>query len=170
MKRASLFLSISALVAPLSAVAQDSVFVQVPAIISPSARIPAAVREQCGVDTLLGDSALSAIGKRYPSVHSVTAPEQAGGGTFVQLTVISVDGYGGGGWSGPKTMTIKAEILKGGAVAGTTVLTRASKGGIFGPVKGTCSILERVAGALGKDVATWMWRGPAAPAAKTDAE
>jgi hypothetical protein len=170
MKRASLFLSISALVAPLPAVAQDKVFVQVPAIISPSAIIPSAVKEKCGVDALLGDAALSAIGKRYPSVQAVTAPEQAGGGTFVQLTVVSVDALGGGAWSGEKSMTIKADIVKGGVVAGTTLLTRGSKGGAFAGFKGTCSILERVAGALGKDVASWMWRGPAAPAAKSDAD
>ncbi len=65
-------------------------------------------------------------------------------------------------------MTIRAEMLKGGAVVGTTVLTRSSSGGVFGGFKGTCSILDRVAGALGKDVAVWLARGPSGQQGKAD--
>lgn len=161
MKRASLFFLISALVAPLTAVAEDNVFVLVPAIISPTARIPAAVRDQCEVEKLLTENVLSAIGKRYASVQTVNTPQEAGAGTLLQLTILMVDGYGGGSFSGEKTMLIKAEQLRGGNVVATTAFTRSSRGGVFGPLKGTCSILDNTASALGKDVAKWMWGGQA---------
>lgn len=169
-KPANVILLMSAMLLPLSASADDRVFVQVPAMIAPEALIPNAVRSQCAVDRLVGNYALSAVGKRFPSAQSAAAPDQAGGATFVQLTVVSVVGFGGGSWSGPKAMAIRAEILKGGTVVGSTLLTRSSSGGVFGGFKGTCSILDRVAGALGKDVAAWMARGPGAQHAKPDAD
>ena len=169
MKYASVCLLIPALMAPLSAAAEERVFVQVPAMIDPAAAIPTAVRSQCAVDTLMGSYALSAIGKRVPAVQAAATSAQAGGDTFVQLTVLSVMGFGGGSWSGPKSMTIRAEVLKGGAVVGTTVLSRSSSGGAFGGFKGTCSILERVAVTLGKDVSGWLARGPSGQAGKPDA-
>ena len=169
-KPANLILLMSALLLPLSATADDRVFVQVPAMIAPEASIPNAVRSQCAVDTLVGNYALSAVGKRFPSAQAASAPDQAGVATFVKLTVVSVVGFGGGSWSGPKAMAIRAEILKGGAVVGSTLLTRSSSGGMFGGFKGTCSILDRVAVALGKDVAAWVARGPGAQPGKPDAD
>lgn len=167
-KPANVFFLMSALLLPLSATADDRVFVQVPATIAREAWIPNAVRSQCAVDTLVGNYALSAVGKRFPSAQPATAPDQAGGATFVQLTVFSVIGFGGGSWSGAKSMGIRVEILKGGTVVRSTSFTRSSNGGVFGGFKGTCSILDRVAGALGKDVAAWMARGPGAQRVKPD--
>lgn len=168
MQRATLFFLMSALVAPLSAVAEDSVVVQVPAIISPSAPIPAAVKEQCDVGTMLSQNVLSVISKRYPSAQAVASAEQAGAATLVQLTVLSVDGYGGGVFSGNKSITIKAEVLKGGASVSANVFMREGSGGIV--TFATCSLLEKAARALGKDVLKLLVRAPAAAAAKRDAD
>ncbi len=89
MKHAHLFLLMSVLATPLYASAEERVFVQVPAMVAPAASIPAAVKSQCGVETLVGNYALSAISKRFTSVQAATAPEHAGAESFVQLTVLA---------------------------------------------------------------------------------
>lgn len=160
MKRSYLFFLIPALVAPLTAAADERIFVQVPAMIDAAAPIPEAVRKECGVEMLIGSHALSAISRRNKDVQAVAAPEQAGDGKLVRLTVVAAFGHGGGAWSGPKQMTIRADLVKGGATLGSTLLTRASSRGSFGAMGfGTCNILNRVATALGKDVAVWLAKG-----------
>ena len=156
--RYSLFaLLIPSLVAPLSAAPDNERLVlQVPAMLDPSAPIPAAVRKECAVEMLVGNYALSAIDRRFGSVQSVATLEQAGADMIVQLTIISGHGFGGGGWSGSKSMSVRADVKKGGATIRSTVLTRSSRGGVFGGLIGTCAILDRVAGALGKDIALWL--------------
>jgi hypothetical protein len=170
MKHLSFVLLLSALITPLAASANERLFLQVPAMLDSSAPIPAAVRNECALEMLLGNYALSAISRRIGSVQSVTAPEQAGIDKIVQLTIIAVHGFGGGAWSGSKSMSVRADIIKGGSIVGTTVLTRSSRGGAFGGFSGTCAILDRVAGALGKDVATWLSRGSPARPSESDSK
>lgn len=152
----------AALVTPLSVSAGEPLFVQVPAILDPSAPIPTAVKNECGLEMLLGNHTVAAIGRRESSVRSVGGPEQAGADKLLQLTILSVHGAGGGSWSGRKSMSVRADLKKGAATIGSTVLTRSSGGaGPFGGL-GTCAILERTAAALGKDVAGWLARGATA--------
>ncbi len=165
MKRGHLFLLISALAASLPAVADDSLFVQVPAVFEANARIPANIKRECAVDTMLGNQALAGISNRFGTVRAVDKPEQAGGANLVVLTILSADGFGGGGWSGPKTMTIRADLMQNGVSLSTTTFSRASKGGMFGGMTGTCPIFDRISVALGKDVAKWLVRSGGAKAA-----
>jgi len=161
---------ISALAIPVAASANERLFLQIPAMLDPSAPIPAAVKNECSLEMLVGNYALSAIGQRIGSVQSVSALEQAGDGKLVQLTIISAHGVGGGAWTGSKSMSIRVDIRKEGAAIGSTVLTRSSGGGAFGGVMGTCAILDRVARALGKDVAVWLSRESAARPAESDSK
>ncbi|MCL2643938.1 MAG: hypothetical protein FWD51_00575, partial [Betaproteobacteria bacterium] len=119
---------------------------------------------ECSLEMLLGNYALSEIEKRVGPVQSVSAPEQAGTDKLVQLTIISVFGPGGGAWSGRKSMSIRVDISKGGAAVGSTVLSRSTGGGM-----GTCAMLGRTAKALGKDTAVWLSRGSTAPS-QSDSE
>ena len=158
MKHLSAALIIFVLATPLAASANERLFLQIPAKLAPSASIPTAVKKECRLEMLLGNYALSAINQRIGSVQSVSAPKQAGTNKIVQLTIISAHGAGGGAWSGPKSMSIRVDVRKGGIIVDSTVLTRSSGGGAFGGFKGTCAILDRVAKALGKDVAVWLSR------------
>ena len=162
MKHLSAALIIFVLATPLAASANERLFLQIPAILDPSAPIPTAVKNECGLEMLLGNYALSEIDQRIGSVQSVSAPKQAGNNKVVQLTITSAHGAGGGAWSGPKSMSIKVDIRKGGTIVNSTVLTRSSMGGAFGGLTGTCAIFDRVARALGKDVAVWLSRESAA--------
>lgn len=156
MKCISLALATALAFASTSTFAEEPLFVQVPAAMDPAAPIPAAVRNECAVDMLLGNHALSSMGKNGFATQSATNQEQAGNNKFVQLTVLSVHGFGGGGWSGSKSMTIRADIKQGPSTLKSTVLSRSSTGGAFSAFKGTCEILGRVTAALGKDVAKWV--------------
>jgi hypothetical protein len=170
MKYLSFVLLISALALSLTASANEPLFLQVPAKLDPSAPIPDAVRNECALEMLLGNYAQSAIDRRIGSVQSVTATEQAGVEKIIQLTIISVHGFGGGAWSGSKSMSIRADIKKEGVTVGSNVFTRSSRGGAFGGFSGTCAILERVAVALGKDVAAWLSRGMVARPIQSDSK
>jgi len=66
-------------------------------------------------------------------------------------------GVGGGAWSGPKAITVNADLLDAsGKVIRHTKINRWSMGGMFGGFKGTCSILDRSAAAIGKDLSRWV--------------
>lgn len=163
MKRIILPLACALAFTTLPTFAKEPLFVQVPAAFDPSAPIPAAVKNECAVDMLLGNHALSAVGKSGFPAQSATSQEQAGKDKFVQLTVLSVHGFGGGAWSGAKSMAVRADLKQGSSTLRSTVLSRSSTGGAFSAFKGTCEILDRVAVALGKDVAKWVSQPTGAP-------
>jgi hypothetical protein len=158
-----------AAVTPAAAASEkERLFVQTPAIFAPSVPIPADARGDCSIETLLGNYALSMIERRIGPAQLVTAPEQAGNGKLVQLTIISVQGHEGGVLSGSKSMSVRVDVRKGEATVGSTVLTRRFSGGGFKGVHGTCAGFDRVAGALGRDVAVWLSRESATQPAESN--
>ncbi|MTW09155.1 hypothetical protein GM658_00945 [Pseudoduganella eburnea] len=86
---------------------------------------------------------------------------------MLKLTIISVDGIGGGVWTGAKSMTILAELKQGENVLRSRSFQRETgHAGFFG---GTCDMLHKVTRALGADVGVWLKRGAAAgPAEATE--
>ena len=48
------------------------------------------------------------------------------------------------------------ELLENGKVVRQTKINRWSVGGVFGAFKGTCTILERSADAISKDLSRWV--------------
>jgi hypothetical protein len=159
---------ISALAIPVAKSANERIFLQIPAILDPSAPIPVAVKNECALEMLLGSYALSAMNQRIGSVQSVSEPEHAGADKIVLLTIISAHGIGGGMWTGSKSISIRVDIRKEGVTVGSTVLTRSTRGGAYGGT--ACGSLDRVARALGKDVAVWLSRESAAQLTETDSK
>lgn len=149
-------LSVLALCIPCLSHASEQLLVQVPAVLDPAAPITPAVKSECGVDVLIGNHVLQAVSERFPGASPVKDGTKAGSNKFLKLTILSVYGVGGGAWSGPKSMTIRADLLKNGRVVQSKVLQRTSGGGVFGGLRGTCPIMERIAVTLGKDVALWV--------------
>jgi hypothetical protein len=157
-------------VTPIAASENGHLFVQTPAILDPSVSIPAAAKTECSVETLLGNYALSEIERRVGSAQFVTAPEQSGSGKLVQLTIISVQGYEGGAWGASKSMSVRVDVRKEGTTIGSTVLTRRFRGGAFKGAYGTCESINRIAVALGKDVAVWLSRESATQPTKSNSK
>lgn len=76
--------------------------------------------------------------------------------TLLRLQIIHVLGVGGGVWTGPKAITVTADLIENGKVARHTKINRWSVGGMWGGFKGTCSILNRNVEAIGKDLNRWI--------------
>lgn len=137
--------------------ANEKFVVMVPAVFDPNAPISDAARRECNVDTNVGTQVFERVGERYPGTERVAKPDPLGEDrTFVKITLMNVVGHGGGGWSGAKAITIRADLLRGPKVIATRTMNRQSGGGAFGGVMGTCAIFERIATALGRDVAAWL--------------
>jgi hypothetical protein len=137
--------------------ADEKVVVMVPAALDPTAPIGDAVKRECAVDTSVGTQVFQRVSERYPGTEQINNPNLAAPDkTFLKVTLIGVLGHGGGSWSGPKSITIRAEVLRGSKLIATQTLSRQSGGGVFGGVSGTCAIMDRIAAALGRDVAQWL--------------
>jgi len=135
--------------------AQEKILVQVPAVLDAGSGVGDAIKRDCALESLMGSHAFESVSKKFPGSARV---EKADGeqGKVLRLTITSVVGAGGGAWSGPKTMTVRADLLESGKVIASTVKSRSSGGGAFGGMKGTCQIFERVMKTLGADVAAWL--------------
>lgn len=156
MKKSSfLFFGLVAL-ASLPTFASEPFFVQVPAMLDPAAPIADSVKRECGIELLVGNHVFQKVSDHFGEASPISDLDKAGANRLLQLSVLSVQGVGGGSWSGPKAITIRAQLSQTGKTTQTTVLRRKSSGGAFGGMSGTCSIMERIAIALGKDVATWL--------------
>lgn len=153
----SAFLGISA-----ACQAGDKIFVQVPALLDPAAPIVESVKRECGVELLVGNHVFQKVNERIGAAEQIQDVERPAADKILRLTILSVQGVGGGAWSGAKAITIRADVTQGGQVLRSTVLRRQSRGGAFGGMSGTCTIIERVAIALGEDVAGWLAITPAA--------
>ncbi len=163
----SLCLGMAALALATSCVARadEAVFVQVPAVLDSAAPIGQGVKNECGVETLVGNHVFQEVSAREGSGAQVLNTEQVVPAAL-KLTIISALGAGGGAWSGRKSIGLRADFLRNGRVVRTAMFERSSKGGFWGGMSGTCPIMERIAVALGKDVAKWL---PAALLTPADA-
>src|SRR5204862_111064 len=110
------------------------------------------VKDECKIDMLVGNHVFAAVNARLPESNSVSNSADAGDSKMLQLTVLSFIGFGGGGWSGNKSITIRADLMQGGKVLRTSVHQDQSRGGILGPGASTCFIFESVAKSLGRKV------------------
>jgi len=134
--------------------AEDPIFVQ--AVLDPNVRVVEAVKRDCALDTMVGDWVLESVSKKHPGSKKLQQGASAGKDRVLKVTIVNVVGVGGGAYSGPKSMTVRAELLQSGKVMATTTKERTSGGGAFGGMKGTCQIFGRVAKTLGSDVAGWL--------------
>ena len=146
-------LALGVLLAPHSQ-AQEKLLVQ--AVLDPKVHVVDAVKRECALDGMVGNSVLESVSKKYRGATRLDKDASAGKSRLLKVTIINVVGVGGGAYSGPKSMTVRADLLEAGKVIATTTKERTSGGGAFGGMKGTCSIFGRVAKTLGSDVASWL--------------
>ncbi len=135
--------------------AADKLYVQTPADRDKDAPINDKVKQECGIENRVSYFVQESAKEKFDVVPSKTLAD-AGNSKALSLTVLGVQGIGGGGWTGSKTITLQGTLRENGEVTGTFIARRSSRGGVLGPVQGTCSIFERNAAALGKDIAAWL--------------
>jgi hypothetical protein len=156
--RTSLFFpAILALCIAQHARAQEKIAVAVPAIVEAAGVIGENVRRECAVEGKIGEEVFRRVSERFPgAAKTPSSGPFPSSDTVLRVTIIGAVGAGGGAWSGAKAVTIRADVMQDTKVLHSTVLTRHSSGGVFGGMTGTCPIMDRIAAALGRDVAGWL--------------
>jgi len=137
------------LAACAAAHAADGAKLLIPVSYAAESSVVPKVREACKLEQRLAED----VGSQLAGTTDSTQ------GDVVRVSIVDVMGVGGGGWTGPKAVSIRVDLLKDGQVARSTHLTRTTTGGAFGGFMGTCSMLERDTKVLGKDVASWVASG-----------
>jgi len=124
----------------------DGVQLLAPVTYAADSAVVPKVREACRLEDRLATDVGGALSGSTTSTS----------GEVVKVSIVDVMGLGGGGWTGPKAISIRVDLMKDGKIERSTHLTRTTTGGVFGGFKGTCSMLERDSATLGKDVAKWV--------------
>jgi hypothetical protein len=114
---------------------------------SASSGATSAVREECGLQASLPQAVRDAAGE----VELVSGP--AKGRRTLELAIVEVHAPGGGPFSGPKWMTVTADLREGGERVANARAKRVTSGAFGG---GTCSQLQKVARAIAVDLGAWL--------------
>ena len=139
--------------AAMPAAAAETTKIQRSIPFAANASVPAAVRDQCELQTKVPEFIAQSAGS---SVELVDGALDRKKGRVLALEITEVHAPGGGGFSGPKWMTVKGELYDKGKQIGSFRAKRYSTGGAFGGFKGTCAIIGRCTKAVGGDIASWL--------------
>ena len=143
----SLFVTVSALGVGSGARAETQVLRAIP--YAKGVEVRQAVRDQCQLETKV-PGYIAEFGS------DVVLVDRLGGGRVLELAITEVHAPGGGGFSGPKWMTVTGSLREGRRVVGTFRAKRFTTGGAFAAFKRTCSIIGRCTKAIGRDIAAWL--------------
>jgi hypothetical protein len=131
---------------------------EVPVTYHPDAGVVENVKQECQIENMLQHRVGPVLAKLNKGGDGTIATgADTAGATLLRLQITHVLGVGGGAWSGPKAITVTADLLDpSGKVLRHAKINRWSVGGMFGAFKGTCTILDRSAAAIGKDLSRWV--------------
>ncbi len=140
-----------------TALAANPVLLETPVTYAPGASVVDQVKSECQIENMLTTRVGDVLRKRNKTGDgTVASTGDANGAQVLRLQITHILGVGGGAWTGPKAITVTADLLEGGKVIRNTKINRWSVGGMWGGFKGTCSILDRTAVAIGKDLGRWV--------------
>ncbi|MGE5385455.1 MAG: hypothetical protein ACM3SV_06150 [Betaproteobacteria bacterium] len=151
-----MFLGVLFLGGAFQARAADRYHVQVPAVYEAENSARQGLKDECKIDSLLGNYVLQSVSERFPGSLPLSADPVPAGDYLLKLTVVYAFGHGGGGNSGSKILTIRADLFQDGKMLRSLVKRENSRMGSFGFLSGTCSIFDRLAGRMGKHVVKWL--------------
>ena len=76
------------------------------------------------------------------------------GAARLKLTIVDVQGVGGGAWSGRKAITVHAQLYDGNELKSERTVTRRSRAM---STRGTCDLFDWVAARVAKDLYKWVF-------------
>jgi hypothetical protein len=154
MKKLSL---VMCLVALSTAGAQAATRLEVPITYMANAEAVEGTKRDCKIEEMLSSRIGPMLAKLYKmDKGTIDVGTDPANDKVLRVQITHVLGAGGGAWSGPKAITVLAELLDGGKVVYYTKINEWTTGGVFGGFKGTCDILERSANAITKDLNEWV--------------
>lgn len=119
-------------------------------IYSSNAVIREAIINECDLPNTLSNSLKAATESQYPQIlDNIANVDDA---DLLNVEITHAEGTGGGAWTGPKSVAIKANLIRHGKVVGDFKGSRIADAGGYG----TCAILQRSARRLGQDIADWL--------------
>jgi len=160
-------LLLSALAASFGASAAERIYLQTPVQIGPGAYVPQNIKSQCELERHLVEYASSQISKHYGRVELASAQDDVGNDKVIKITITNAWGAGGGGWSGPKSLQVLAELKQGDNTLSSASFRRSTMG-LGGMFSGTCPMFHKVTKELGEDVAEWLKDGAPSKAAPVE--
>lgn len=165
MKLSTLILTLSSLAVPLGASAGERLYLQVPVRFTPNITVVGHIKAECDLEQQMSVNAEAGISKRYGPVILAGKGDDVGNDKVLKLTIMAVDGIGGGVWTGAKGMTVQAELMQGGTVLGSKFFSRSSRG--VNMFAGTCDLMRNATEALGSDIGKWLKSGAFEAAGKS---
>ncbi|WP_374514413.1 hypothetical protein [Niveibacterium sp.] len=126
------------------------------------------IKDECQVAGVVEDQLLYVLKKQAQGDDVQQPASIPATGLALRVTVMSIEGSGGGSWSGGKGMTVKTELFRDNRQIGSTTLARTTLGGVWGNFNSTCTIVERAALALAKETVKWASRVSAARQENSD--
>ncbi|MEQ1636459.1 MAG: hypothetical protein ABL903_07185 [Methylococcales bacterium] len=132
------------------------------------AAIPEAIRAECDLPNKLSTFIKTDAQNQYSRIINdpATANNQD---TILNIEITHVEGLDGGAWTGPKSVAIKATLIKQGKVIGDFKASRISNSsslvggiltlgvsGIAAGLEGTCGVLRHCIRTLSRDVTKWL--------------
>ncbi|SDD46278.1 hypothetical protein SAMN05216345_109130 [Cupriavidus sp. YR651] len=151
------FLFIGLCLSSASALAASQVVLETPVTYAAGAGVVEQVKTECHIEDILANRVGEVLRKRNKGgAATIEADANPNGAQVLRLKITHVLGIGGGAWTGPKAITVVAELLEDGKITRQTKVNRWSVGGFWGAFKGTCSILDRSAIFISKDMARWI--------------
>jgi hypothetical protein len=108
-------------------------------------------RKVCALDEELAKD----IGAEIEHRAQRPGTTQSAAGPVLKVAIVGSDGIGGGGWTGPKSLSVRAELVAGDTVLGTKTVTRRGRSGLAGAFEGTCGILRDLSADIARDIVAW---------------
>jgi len=139
-----------------AASAQEKLFVVVPAVNGALNPGSGRTSSECLLEEIVANDAFKAVTAKVPDTVKIKNPADAGDGKALLITIVDIIGWGGGGWTGSKRLVLRAELMQGKRVLQTRNVNERSRGGVLGPVMGTCAIFEDISSAAAQRIATWV--------------
>lgn len=129
---------------------------EIPITYHPDAGVVDKVKSECMIEGMLADQVSAQMRRVFRSDDVLLEKDgDPAGRPVLRLQITHVLGVGGGAWTGPKAITVAAELIGEDGQVRRTKINRWSVGGVWGGFRGTCSILQRCSVAIGKDLARW---------------
>ena len=127
----------------------------VPVTYAEDSKVLNKTKDSCALEDKLAGAIGAEMHKAGGTAQTTTTPA----GIVLRVTILGSRGIGGGGWTGSKTLSVNAALLKDGLSVRNRNFMRKSRGGLAGPFEGTCAILEGIAETLGQDIVAWSGAG-----------
>lgn len=132
------------------------VLLETPMHYTDDASVDPTIKADCQIEEMVARDVGKQLAEENKGEGTIDAKADQSNKTVLHLGISYVMGANGGGWTGPKAITVKPRLVENGKVIREGRMTRWSTGGVFAAFKGTCSILRRCSKQIAEDMVDWI--------------